>query len=94
MSESELERKLVEWAGDNGTLTYKFSSPSQRGVPDRIFLGKGGTLFIELKAPGKKPTKLQLREIYRINEYGNLTTAAAWSDNLEGAKLLVETHCL
>lgn len=94
MSEAELERKLVAWAKEQGAWTRKFSSPSQRGVPDRIFIGKAGVLFLELKAPGKKPTELQLREINEINKHGGPTTAAMWSDDLEGAKQIITLFCI
>lgn len=87
--EAKLERKVVAWCKANGVLTYKFSSPSQRGVPDRICIGKKGILFLELKAPGKKPTALQMREIRRINDTGNVTTQAHWADAVETATDLI-----
>lgn len=40
-------------------MTYKFVSPNNRGVPDRIFIKNGRVFFIEFKAPNKKETKLQ-----------------------------------
>ena len=33
MTEAEIEHKLVEFCRRNGLLTYKFTSPSSRGVP-------------------------------------------------------------
>jgi hypothetical protein len=42
-----------------GYLCYKFVSPSQDGVPDRIIMGKGIIFFVETKAPGEKTRKLQ-----------------------------------
>lgn len=70
MLESELERKAVAKAREAGILTYKFTSPSNRGVPDRIFMVKEKMFFIEFKALGKKPTALQKREHARIEEAG------------------------
>lgn len=66
VSESYIEKKVCECAKRNGWLTYKFSSPAQRGVPDRIFLKGGSLKFVEFKAPGKRPTKLQLAIHARI----------------------------
>lgn len=68
MRESEIEKKVSEYAKAKGWLVYKFVSPSQRGVPDKIFIGGGDIYFIEFKAPGKKPTKLQDKVFNRIRE--------------------------
>lgn len=81
--ESNLERNLVAWCKTQGILTYKFVSPGAKGVPDRIFIVDGWTIFMELKAPGKKPTKLQMRELERIEAHG---AAACWADTLELAQ--------
>ena len=70
MRESALERKVVKWCSEHGVLTYKFVSPNNRGVPDRIIICNGHILFLELKQPGKKPTKLQLREMRRLQDAG------------------------
>jgi len=44
----------------SGGRTYKFKSPSQRGVADRIAcLPNGATWFVELKAPHGRRSKLQ-----------------------------------
>lgn len=66
--ERDIEAKVVKWAKNNGWLTYKFVSPSQRGVPDRIFIKEGHIVFIEFKAPGKKPTQLQAHTIKKLRE--------------------------
>ena len=59
MLERDIEGKVVDIAKKNGWLSFKFVSPAQRGVPDRIFMKSGRIVFIEFKAPGKKPTPLQ-----------------------------------
>ena len=66
MRESEIETKVSNYAKSKGWLSYKFTSPSNRGVPDRIYMKNGICLFIEFKAPKKKPTKLQEKVISRI----------------------------
>lgn len=68
MRESEIEKKVVDYAKAKGCLVYKFVSPSQRGVPDRIFIRGGEIFFVEFKAPGKKPTKLQDKIFSKIRE--------------------------
>lgn len=52
---------MAKYAKSKGVLTYKLVSPANRGVPDRIFIGKGETVYIEFKAPGQTPTKLQAK---------------------------------
>ena len=60
-SEKVLERKLVDKIKKLGGHAYKFVSPNQRGVPDRLcILPNGVAVFVELKTTGKKPTKLQV----------------------------------
>ena len=60
MRESAIEKKVSEYAKSKGFFAYKFRSPMNRGVPDRIFITENGFIFfIEFKATGKKPTLLQ-----------------------------------
>lgn len=60
MKESEIERFFVQECKKKGWLCLKFVSPSMSGLPDRIILApKGRVFFAELKAPGKKPRRLQ-----------------------------------
>lgn len=52
MRESEIENYLVWTVETLGGKTYKFKSPNQRGVADRIVcMPNGETWFIELKRP-------------------------------------------
>lgn len=69
MLESKIEAQCVKWAKDNGWLSYKFVSPSNRGVPDRMFLRDGKTVFVEFKQPSKKPSTLQARQIVLLKSY-------------------------
>lgn len=85
MKESDIERKVAAYCKRNGLLTYKFVSPSSRGVPDRIIIGRDRIMFLELKQPGKKPTPLQEHEIGRINLHGGIHIEAAWADSYDWA---------
>ena len=60
MTEKEIERYFV-WAAERaGGKTYKFTSPTQRGVSDRVACMPDGTAwFVELKKPGGRLSKLQ-----------------------------------
>ena len=53
VSEKTIERGVSDAAKDMGILNFKFVSPNNRGVPDRIFLYRGISLFIEFKREGK-----------------------------------------
>ena len=71
MLEKDIEKKVCKYAKGLGFLVYKFSSPGKRAVPDRLFISpKGVVFFIEFKAWGKEPTKLQALEIRKINGQG------------------------
>lgn len=80
--ESQLEKRLVEWCRRNGFLTFKFVSPNNRGVPDRIIIRNGRILFLELKQQGAKPTPLQMHEMKRLADAG---CRVAWADNFDEA---------
>jgi hypothetical protein len=70
MKEKQIESKVVKKAKELGFLTYKFSSPSNRGVPDRIFISPHGEVFfIEFKSTKGKLTQLQKKVIKDIEHY-------------------------
>ena len=70
-SERDIERHLVSRAKAAGGQAMKWVSPGQAGVPDRIvLLPMGRLVFVELKAPGCKPTALQVRVMDRLRSLG------------------------
>ena len=68
--EHKIETYLERLAKQNDFLYNKYTSPGQRGVPDRILIGHDSVTFIELKAPGGKPRKLQEKIIQKMREHG------------------------
>jgi hypothetical protein len=66
MRESKIESAVCKYASDKGWLTFKFTSPGGKGVPDRIFMNRGLVFFVEFKAPGKKPSPLQENVLNKI----------------------------
>ena len=61
MREKEIEKKLALEAKKRGGLAVKFVSPGFDGMPDRILLMTQGKIaFVEVKAPGKHPSPLQM----------------------------------
>ena len=85
MRESEIERYLVWHVIRLGGAAYKFKSPSQRGVSDRVVcLPNGNTWFIELKAPRGRLSPLQKMfadDMGRINQ----RYACLWSKEMVDA---------
>jgi hypothetical protein len=60
MKESEIETYFVWTVERMGGKAYKFASPSQRGVADRIAcLPNGQTWFVELKTKNGRLSPLQ-----------------------------------
>lgn len=71
MLERDIEQYLVRRIKKLGGMAEKFTSPGRRSVPDRIVTLPGGRIvFVELKAPGKKPTENQLRDHQRRRDLG------------------------
>lgn len=71
MTEKEIEAYLVKSVKAAKGRAYKFVSPGNAGVPDRIvLLPLGRIAFVELKAPGKKPTALQTNQKTKISKLG------------------------
>lgn len=71
MKENTIEVYLRDRVKTLGGKAYKFVSPGNAGVPDRIVLFPGGMIaFVELKAPGKKPTALQEVQQKKISSMG------------------------
>lgn len=70
MQEKEIEKYLVKRAKEMGGKAYKWVSPGNDGVPDRIVFFQGMTVLVELKAPGKKPTPLQIAKHKELAKLG------------------------
>lgn len=71
MRERDIEAALVARVKDLGGVAEKFTSPNRRAVPDRLVLLPGGRIvFVEVKAPGAKPTLLQMRDHARRRALG------------------------
>lgn len=71
MQERTIEEYLRDRVKAAGGRAYKFVSPGNTGVPDRMILLPGGRIiFAELKAPGKKPSPVQKLQHEKIKKLG------------------------
>lgn len=69
-AEGYVENYLVKKAKEKGFLCFKFTSPGIRGVPDRIVIGHGKTVFIETKSKTGTPSELQKIRIKQLKDHG------------------------
>lgn len=71
MLEKQIEEKLRIGVKKMGGLAYKFTSPGNIGVPDRIvILPAGKVWFVELKTETGRLTPNQSRQIDRLKNLG------------------------
>lgn len=71
MLESEIEKILVDEVKNLGGRAYKWVSPGNAGVPDRIvILPDTRPIFVELKTETGRPTALQEAQIRRLKNLG------------------------
>lgn len=88
--ERDIEKRLKEEIDKRGGLCWKFLS-SVSGVPDRICLLPGGlVVFVELKDTGKKPRRLQEKQIQRIRDRG---VPVEVIDSFEGIEDFIRRYC-
>ena len=66
----KVENYFIKSAKNNDFMHLKFVSPSFTGVPDRILIGHGLVIFVELKAPGEKPKKRQILVHNMMRKHG------------------------
>lgn len=71
-----LEKDIEKFLNDNikklGGRSYKFVSPGNSGVPDRIIFLPGGRIyFAELKTKTGRPSALQKLQRRRFKELGH-----------------------
>ena len=69
--ESDIERNMVKRFQKAGLPLFKFVSPGNDGVPDRIAVLPGGRIiFIELKTETGKLSELQELQLRRLKKLG------------------------
>lgn len=71
MRESSIEKRLVTEVERVGGWCLKLPAIHNAGLPDRLCLFPGGeVVFVELKAFGKKPRKIQILMHQKLKALG------------------------
>ena len=71
MRESEVEKIFTNMVRSTGGMAYKWTSPSNAGVPDRIVVFPDKRpVFVELKTDTGKLTKLQEVQCKKLRGLG------------------------
>lgn len=71
MRESQIEAKLVKMVREHGGLCYKFVSPNNPGVPDRIVITpEGRTIYVELKTEIGRLANIQKWQLEEMRRRG------------------------
>jgi hypothetical protein len=87
LRERDIEDYLVNRVQAMGGEVRKVQWIGRSGAPDRVVMRPMGQLtWVELKAPGKKPTAAQLREHARMREVGQVVAVI---DSLAGVEELL-----
>jgi hypothetical protein len=87
--EGKIERKARDHLKKLGGRMNKFVCPGRKGVPDRACSHwRCGPWLMEFKAPGKKPTPLQLKVQKEMAEEG--WTVFACVDNFRMALTIID----
>lgn len=88
MKESEVEHRLVQMVRKRGGLCYKFVSPGNPGVPDRIIITPNGrTIYVELKTEIGRLANIQRWQIAEMQKRGAEVRVIK---GLDAVKALVE----
>ena len=94
MRERDIERHLVKRVKELGGEVRKVQWIGRNGAPDRLVMLPTGwdfneprwSCWVELKAPGKVPTRQQLREHKRMQAMGQRVEVI---DSIEGVEALL-----
>lgn len=89
--EKDVEAAIGRYAVSKGCLWWKFTSPNNRSVPDRVVVTPLGVVaFMEIKRPGKELTPGQAEKAKDLRKHNALVD---WTDNVEKGKQLIEEWC-
>lgn len=71
MTEQQIQKKAIDIYERNGYYVIKLMKTNKNGIPDLIAIPHhSSVVFIEVKRPKKKPTKLQKYRMEELNNHG------------------------
>lgn len=79
--EGRVVADIKNFVKELGGIVRKVEWSGVRGAPDLLVMLDGRHAFVEVKAPGNLPTRIQLREHIRMREIG-------------GCKVIVADSCV
>jgi len=84
MREKDVEKLLIQEVKKRGGRAYKWVSPGNAGVPDRIVIFPDRPpVFVELKADSGRLTKLQEVQIRRLESLGQAVFVARGASGVD-----------
>ena len=88
MKEKEIIAQILDGLRKMGAKVVKFhgNQYTENGNPDIVGVIMGRGLAIEVKVPGKKPTKIQAK---RLMEWSNAGAITFWTSNAEECLAIV-----
>lgn len=87
--EREIEKRLVKKVKRLGGTAYKFVSPENDGMPDRLVVWPNlGAVFVEVKRPGEKPRALQYAQMRKLRALGQVVLWLDSVDEIEQLELI------
>lgn len=93
VSEKTVERMLVQGVKRMGGIAYKWVSPGNDGVPDRVVVLPGAVVdFVELKTKRGRLSAIQVRQHERLRKCGFNPITLYGPDDVE--KYLQERQAL
>ena len=70
MKESQIQNKKIKQLEEEGYFVVKLVLTNKMGIPDLLALKDGKALFLEIKRPNTKLTKLQEYRIQELKKQG------------------------
>ena len=70
LKESQIQNKKIKQLEEEGYFVVKLVLTNKNGIPDLLALKDGKALFLEVKKPNTKLTKLQEYRIQELKKQG------------------------
>lgn len=82
MAEREIHRAIAAYLRSGGAYVVKTAPPMENGTPDLLACLNGRFFGIEVKQPGKSPSKIQQHRMRQIQQAGGFAFTATSVDDV------------